>query len=196
MQRLGWKLRVFPHRTLVMVSEAFYNIIFSSNNGIQTAEHCGKVLGDGRSGINHHQALSRRQKGGNNEVPVRETACVSSGEAELQTGRDALMRFLLRYRDLEPAAVWSDSHFSGKETPRSRDGWRVKAPQKHHHFPSASFLCSSSKRRRSVSAEVLIRHAAANVLRECWLLHRSTQSKDTSGEHRHHQRCLLEAIRV
>uniref|UniRef100_A0A8C2HE93 Potassium intermediate/small conductance calcium-activated channel, subfamily N, member 4 n=1 Tax=Cyprinus carpio TaxID=7962 RepID=A0A8C2HE93_CYPCA len=41
-----------------------------------------------------------------------------------------------------------------------------------------------------------IRHAAANVLRECWLLHRTTQTKDNSGEHRHHQRCLLEAIRV
>ncbi|XP_051573824.1 intermediate conductance calcium-activated potassium channel protein 4-like isoform X2 [Myxocyprinus asiaticus] len=41
-----------------------------------------------------------------------------------------------------------------------------------------------------------IRHAAANVLRECWLLHRTTQAKDNSGEHRHHQRCLLEAIRV
>ncbi|XP_059423809.1 intermediate conductance calcium-activated potassium channel protein 4-like isoform X2 [Carassius carassius] len=43
---------------------------------------------------------------------------------------------------------------------------------------------------------VMIRHAAANVLRECWLLHRTTQTKDNSGEHRHHQRCLLEAIRV
>ncbi|XP_052433954.1 intermediate conductance calcium-activated potassium channel protein 4 [Carassius gibelio] len=41
-----------------------------------------------------------------------------------------------------------------------------------------------------------IRHAAANVLRECWLLHRTTQTKDNSGDHRHHQRCLLEAIRV
>ncbi|XP_026084071.1 intermediate conductance calcium-activated potassium channel protein 4-like isoform X2 [Carassius auratus] len=41
-----------------------------------------------------------------------------------------------------------------------------------------------------------IRHAAANVLRECWLLHRTTHTKDNSGEHRHHQRCLLEAIRV
>lgn len=41
-----------------------------------------------------------------------------------------------------------------------------------------------------------IRHAAADVLRECWLLHRTTQTKDNSGEHRHHQRCLLEAIRV
>ncbi|XP_056123719.1 intermediate conductance calcium-activated potassium channel protein 4 isoform X2 [Rhinichthys klamathensis goyatoka] len=43
---------------------------------------------------------------------------------------------------------------------------------------------------------VMIRHAAADVLRECWLLHRTTQTKDNSGEHRHHQRCLLEAIRV
>uniref|UniRef100_A0A8C0YR52 Potassium intermediate/small conductance calcium-activated channel, subfamily N, member 4 n=1 Tax=Cyprinus carpio carpio TaxID=630221 RepID=A0A8C0YR52_CYPCA len=43
---------------------------------------------------------------------------------------------------------------------------------------------------------VMIRHAAANVLRECWLLHRTTHTKDNSGEHRHHQRCLLEAIRV
>ncbi|XP_051720508.1 intermediate conductance calcium-activated potassium channel protein 4 isoform X2 [Ctenopharyngodon idella] len=43
---------------------------------------------------------------------------------------------------------------------------------------------------------VMIRHAAADVLRECWLLHRTTQTKDNGGEHRHHQRCLLEAIRV
>jgi len=43
---------------------------------------------------------------------------------------------------------------------------------------------------------VQIRHAAADVLRECWLLHRTTQTKDNSGEHRHHQRCLLEAILV
>ncbi|XP_028836299.1 intermediate conductance calcium-activated potassium channel protein 4 isoform X2 [Denticeps clupeoides] len=41
-----------------------------------------------------------------------------------------------------------------------------------------------------------IRHAAANVLRECWLLHRTNMTKCDSGEHRHHQRCLLEAIRV
>ncbi|KAI4876980.1 hypothetical protein NFI96_022657 [Prochilodus magdalenae] len=41
-----------------------------------------------------------------------------------------------------------------------------------------------------------IRNAAANVLRECWLLHRTTQAKNNNGEHRHHQRCLLEAIRV
>ncbi|XP_065117041.1 intermediate conductance calcium-activated potassium channel protein 4 isoform X1 [Paramisgurnus dabryanus] len=41
-----------------------------------------------------------------------------------------------------------------------------------------------------------IRHAAANVLRECWLLHQTTKRSDNRGEHRHHQRCLLEAIRV
>ncbi|XP_026863112.2 intermediate conductance calcium-activated potassium channel protein 4 isoform X1 [Electrophorus electricus] len=41
-----------------------------------------------------------------------------------------------------------------------------------------------------------LRNAAANVLRECWLLHRATQAKDRQGEHRYHQRCLLEAIRV
>ncbi|XP_053743350.1 intermediate conductance calcium-activated potassium channel protein 4 isoform X2 [Synchiropus splendidus] len=41
-----------------------------------------------------------------------------------------------------------------------------------------------------------IRHAAANVLRECWLLHRSNLVKGNGGEHRRHQRCLLEAIRV
>ncbi|XP_053743351.1 intermediate conductance calcium-activated potassium channel protein 4 isoform X3 [Synchiropus splendidus] len=43
---------------------------------------------------------------------------------------------------------------------------------------------------------VMIRHAAANVLRECWLLHRSNLVKGNGGEHRRHQRCLLEAIRV
>ncbi|KAM6935099.1 intermediate conductance calcium-activated potassium channel protein 4 [Lycodopsis pacificus] len=41
-----------------------------------------------------------------------------------------------------------------------------------------------------------IRHAAANVLRECWLLHRTHLTKGNRGEHRRHQRCLLEAIRV
>lgn len=41
-----------------------------------------------------------------------------------------------------------------------------------------------------------IRHAAANVLRECWLLHRADLSKGSSAERRRHQRCLLEAIRV
>ncbi|XP_060777248.1 intermediate conductance calcium-activated potassium channel protein 4 isoform X3 [Neoarius graeffei] len=41
-----------------------------------------------------------------------------------------------------------------------------------------------------------IRNAAANVLRECWLLHRSMQAKDKHREHRRHQRCLLEAIRI
>ncbi|XP_035480793.2 intermediate conductance calcium-activated potassium channel protein 4 isoform X4 [Scophthalmus maximus] len=41
-----------------------------------------------------------------------------------------------------------------------------------------------------------IRHAAANVLRECWLLHRTNLTKGNRGEHRRHQRCLLEAIRV
>ncbi|XP_075882295.1 intermediate conductance calcium-activated potassium channel protein 4 isoform X2 [Nelusetta ayraudi] len=43
---------------------------------------------------------------------------------------------------------------------------------------------------------VMIRHAAANVLRECWLLHRTNLKKGNRGEHRRHQRCLLEAIRV
>ncbi|KAK7926294.1 hypothetical protein WMY93_008604 [Mugilogobius chulae] len=45
----------------------------------------------------------------------------------------------------------------------------------------------------------VIRHAAANVLRECWLLHRtnlSMGSQRSRREHRRHQRCLLEAIRV
>uniref|UniRef100_UPI0037E8E0E9 intermediate conductance calcium-activated potassium channel protein 4 isoform X1 n=1 Tax=Semicossyphus pulcher TaxID=241346 RepID=UPI0037E8E0E9 len=41
-----------------------------------------------------------------------------------------------------------------------------------------------------------IRHAAANVLRECWLLHRTNLTKGNRGEHRRHQRGLLEAIRV
>ncbi|XP_010883316.1 intermediate conductance calcium-activated potassium channel protein 4 isoform X2 [Esox lucius] len=41
-----------------------------------------------------------------------------------------------------------------------------------------------------------IRHAAANVLRECWLLHRTNLAKSHSGDHRRHQRCLLEAIRI
>ncbi|XP_020493017.1 intermediate conductance calcium-activated potassium channel protein 4 isoform X1 [Labrus bergylta] len=41
-----------------------------------------------------------------------------------------------------------------------------------------------------------IRHAAANVLRECWLLHRANLAKGNRGEHRRHQRGLLEAIRV
>ncbi|XP_055083852.1 intermediate conductance calcium-activated potassium channel protein 4 [Periophthalmus magnuspinnatus] len=41
-----------------------------------------------------------------------------------------------------------------------------------------------------------IRHAAANVLRECWLLHRANLSQENRGEQRRHQRCLLEAIRV
>lgn len=41
-----------------------------------------------------------------------------------------------------------------------------------------------------------VRHAAANVLRECWLLHRTNLKKGNGGEHRRHQRCLLEAIRV
>ncbi|XP_076826264.1 intermediate conductance calcium-activated potassium channel protein 4 isoform X2 [Brachyhypopomus gauderio] len=41
-----------------------------------------------------------------------------------------------------------------------------------------------------------LRNAAANVLRECWLLHRATRARDGRGEHRHHQRSLLEAIRV
>lgn len=41
-----------------------------------------------------------------------------------------------------------------------------------------------------------IRHAAANVLRECWLLHRTNLTKGNRGEQRRHQRFLLEAIRV
>ncbi|XP_029361091.1 intermediate conductance calcium-activated potassium channel protein 4 [Echeneis naucrates] len=41
-----------------------------------------------------------------------------------------------------------------------------------------------------------IRHAAANVLRECWLLHRTNLKTVNRGEQRRHQRCLLEAIRV
>lgn len=41
-----------------------------------------------------------------------------------------------------------------------------------------------------------LRHAAANVLRECWLLHRANMSKVGAGEHRHRQRRLLEAIRI
>lgn len=41
-----------------------------------------------------------------------------------------------------------------------------------------------------------IRHAAANVLRECWLLHRTNLSQGNRREHRRHQRCLLEAIQV
>ncbi|XP_049902811.1 intermediate conductance calcium-activated potassium channel protein 4 isoform X2 [Epinephelus moara] len=41
-----------------------------------------------------------------------------------------------------------------------------------------------------------IRHAAANVLRECWLLHRTNLTRGNRGEQRRHQRCLLEAIRV
>ncbi|KAG5271043.1 hypothetical protein AALO_G00175220 [Alosa alosa] len=41
-----------------------------------------------------------------------------------------------------------------------------------------------------------VRNAAANVLRECWLLHRTDVTKGSSGEHRYRQRRLLEAIRV
>ncbi|KAG9331636.1 hypothetical protein JZ751_018612 [Albula glossodonta] len=40
-----------------------------------------------------------------------------------------------------------------------------------------------------------IRHAAANVLRECWLLHRANIGKLGHGAHRRHQRSLLEAVR-
>ncbi|KAJ8289785.1 hypothetical protein GJAV_G00005310 [Gymnothorax javanicus] len=41
-----------------------------------------------------------------------------------------------------------------------------------------------------------LRHAAANVLRECWLLHRANGRKQQDrGELRRHQRSLLEAIR-
>ncbi|CAL8358490.1 unnamed protein product [Arctogadus glacialis] len=41
-----------------------------------------------------------------------------------------------------------------------------------------------------------IRHAAANVLRECWLRHRTNLCRRSNAEQRRHQRCLLEAIRV
>nr|XP_046255348.1 intermediate conductance calcium-activated potassium channel protein 4 [Scatophagus argus] len=57
--------------------------------------------------------------------------------------------------------------------------------EKHVHF----FMLDIQVSKR-------IRHAAANVLRECWLLHRTNLTKGNAGEHRRHQRCLLEAIRV
>ncbi|XP_026149246.1 intermediate conductance calcium-activated potassium channel protein 4 isoform X2 [Mastacembelus armatus] len=57
--------------------------------------------------------------------------------------------------------------------------------EKHVHF----FMLDTQISKR-------IRHAAANVLRECWLLHRTNTTKGNRGEHRRHQRCLLEAIRV
>ncbi|MEQ2262180.1 hypothetical protein XENORESO_000351 [Xenotaenia resolanae] len=57
--------------------------------------------------------------------------------------------------------------------------------EKHVHF----FMMDSQISKR-------IRHAAANVLRECWLLHRANLAKGRRDEHRRHQRCLLEAIRV
>uniref|UniRef100_A0A3Q4GWR0 Potassium intermediate/small conductance calcium-activated channel, subfamily N, member 4 n=1 Tax=Neolamprologus brichardi TaxID=32507 RepID=A0A3Q4GWR0_NEOBR len=57
--------------------------------------------------------------------------------------------------------------------------------EKHVHF----FMMDIQISKRQ------IRHAAANVLRECWLLHRANVTKGNSGEHRKHQRCLLEAIR-
>ncbi|XP_070407779.1 intermediate conductance calcium-activated potassium channel protein 4 isoform X2 [Nothobranchius furzeri] len=41
-----------------------------------------------------------------------------------------------------------------------------------------------------------IRHAAANVLRECWLLHRANMTSNNQSEQRRHLRCLLEAIRI
>ncbi|XP_037309713.1 intermediate conductance calcium-activated potassium channel protein 4 isoform X1 [Pungitius pungitius] len=43
-----------------------------------------------------------------------------------------------------------------------------------------------------------VRHAAANVLRECWLLRRTKpgQPKGNRADHRRHQRCLLDAITV
>ncbi|MGH0151299.1 UNVERIFIED_CONTAM: hypothetical protein FKN15_034078 [Acipenser sinensis] len=41
-----------------------------------------------------------------------------------------------------------------------------------------------------------IRNAAANVLRECWLLHRSSRGRRHGGEHRRDQRRLLKAIQV
>ncbi|CAL1611414.1 unnamed protein product [Knipowitschia caucasica] len=56
--------------------------------------------------------------------------------------------------------------------------------EKHVHF----FMLDIQVSKR-------IRHAAANVLRECWLLHRANLSP-RGGETRRHQRCLLEAIRV
>lgn len=43
---------------------------------------------------------------------------------------------------------------------------------------------------------VQIRHAAANVLRECWLLHRADTRRKAGGERRQQQRHLLEAIRL
>ncbi|XP_015191865.1 small conductance calcium-activated potassium channel protein 1 isoform X2 [Lepisosteus oculatus] len=45
-----------------------------------------------------------------------------------------------------------------------------------------------------VSKEIQV--AAANVLRECWLLHRSNRSKRQGLENRQRQRHLLEAIRI
>ncbi|XP_076016869.1 intermediate conductance calcium-activated potassium channel protein 4 [Genypterus blacodes] len=39
-----------------------------------------------------------------------------------------------------------------------------------------------------------LRHAAANVLRECWLLHRTTLKSRSRREHRRRQRCFLDAI--
>ncbi|MGH0156751.1 UNVERIFIED_CONTAM: hypothetical protein FKN15_032663 [Acipenser sinensis] len=42
----------------------------------------------------------------------------------------------------------------------------------------------------------VIRNAAANVLRECWLLHRSSRGRRHGGEHRRDQRRLLKAIQV
>ncbi|MGH0148375.1 UNVERIFIED_CONTAM: hypothetical protein FKN15_037467 [Acipenser sinensis] len=41
-----------------------------------------------------------------------------------------------------------------------------------------------------------IRNAAANVLMECWLLHRSSRGRRHGGEHRRDQRRLLKAIQV
>ncbi|XP_008283257.1 intermediate conductance calcium-activated potassium channel protein 4 isoform X2 [Stegastes partitus] len=57
--------------------------------------------------------------------------------------------------------------------------------EKHVHF----FMLNIQISKR-------IRHAAANVLRECWLLQRTNLAKGNREEHRRHQRCLLEAIKV
>ncbi|XP_040022237.2 intermediate conductance calcium-activated potassium channel protein 4 isoform X2 [Gasterosteus aculeatus] len=56
--------------------------------------------------------------------------------------------------------------------------------EKHVHF----FMLNTKLSKR-------VRHAAANVVRECWLLHRTTP-KGNPAEHRRHQRCLLDAIAV
>ncbi|KAL2084321.1 hypothetical protein ACEWY4_019839 [Coilia grayii] len=57
--------------------------------------------------------------------------------------------------------------------------------EKHVHFFMTDFQITKR-----------VRHAAANVLRECWLLHRTDVMKGSGREHRYRQRRLLEAIRV